>query len=386
MLLNVFRFVFLCLITVPGVYAQSKTSSANRVHHPIASPHTLNWYRISDTANTVLIRDFYNLSGWYYNADNRGDTTFHYWPQAHTLDVLTDTYLRTKNPMQLSLMNEWMTGVHRKNGNTFLNEYYDDMLWNALAILRVYDVTHDEKWLNATLTLWNDIKTGWNDTMGGGIAWRKGQRYYKNTPANAPAIILAARLYQRLHRPADLDWAKKIYSWEKKTLVDSASGLVYDGINDKNDGKLNTKWKFTYCQGVWIGGALELYRITKDPVYLADATKTATLSISDPTLTTNGLMRDEGQGDGGLFKAILVRYLTQLILEPGLPRPDKTRYANFLKQNAETLWQQGTYRPQIAFGAYWNKPPAGGKTQLTTQLSGTILLEAMALLTRERVF
>lgn len=375
-----------CLILALTVVTGCSGDSTGR--DAVAAPSVIvaDWNRAADSAAAVLTRDFYNERGRYYNATNAGDTTFNYWPQAHTLDVLIDAWLRTKNPQYVTAMNNWMVGVRVKNGNSLLNEYYDDMEWSALAMLRAYDATNDQRWLDATLTVWEDIKTGWNDTMGGGIAWRKAQRYYKNTPANAPAIILAARLYQRLKRPADLEWAKKIYVWQKKTLVNATSGLVYDGINDKNDGVLNTKWKFTYCQGVWIGGALELYRITKDPVYLTDATKTADFVLSDSTLTTNGLLRDEGKGDGGLFKGVLVRYLTQLILEPTLPRPQRNRYAEFLKTNAETLWQQGTARPTLAFGTYWRTPPADGKTHLTTQLSGIMLLEALALLTRERVF
>ncbi|GAB3760785.1 glycoside hydrolase family 76 protein [Spirosoma pomorum] len=350
---------------------------------PATSP---NWAKIADSCSLVLYRDFYNTRGRYFNNTNQGDTTFHYWPQAHALDVLTDAYMRTRDPQYLPRMKDWMAGVRVKNGNTFLNEYYDDMLWNALAMLRVYDATKEKKWLDETLTLWEDIKTAWNDTLDGGMAWRKGQRYYKNTPVNGPAIILAARLYQRLKRPEDLAWAKKVYAWQKKVLVDPASGLVYDGINQNNDGQLNTSWKFTYCQGVWIGGTLELYHITKDPAYLTDATKTASLAISDPTLATNGLMRDEGKGDGGLFKGILVRYLTQLILDPGLSRSLRTQYATFLKHNAETLWQQGTARPQFAFGTFWQRAPQNGQTGLSSQLSGTMLMEAIALLTREGVY
>ncbi len=353
---------------------------------PLSATTAINWNKAADSAAATLDRDFYDTNTHYYHNSNRGDTTFHYWPQAHALDVLTDAYQRTRSPRYLNRMNEWLEGVRRKNGNTFLNEYYDDMLWNALAMLRVYEVTHDKKWLSATQTLWDDIKTGWNDTMSGGIAWRKGQRYYKNTPANAPAIILAARLYRVTKRPDDLDWAKRIYNWQKRTLVDSASGLVYDGINQDNDGKLNTRWKFTYCQGVWIGGTHELYKLTQDPTYLADAIKTADLSLTDPTLTTNGLMRDEGNGDGGLFKGVLVRYLTQLVLEPNLDKTRRNQYAAFLRTNARTLWQQGTARPSLAFGAFWQRPPIDGKTDLPIQLSGNMLLEAMSLLERSRVF
>src|SRR5690606_5782011 len=129
-----------------------------------------------------------------------------------------------------------------------------------------------------------DIQTGWNNTMGGGIAWRKSQLYYKNTPANAPAAILAARLYKENNREEDLDWAKKIYQYVKDSLYNSSTGWVYDGINSNNDGVRNTTWKFTYNQGTFIGAALELFNITNNSAYLNDAIKAADFTLSDNVL------------------------------------------------------------------------------------------------------
>lgn len=337
----------------------------------------INWTTIADSSSQALNSQFFNGPGRYYNETNHGSTKFNYWPQAHALDVLVDAYTRTKDARYLTYMNDWYAGVPVKNGSTFLNEYYDDMLWNALATLRAYDATDDKKWLDTAQLLWDDIKLGWNDAQGGGIAWRKAQRTYKNTPANAPAIILAARLYQRLKRPADLDWAKKIYDWQLKTLVDPATGFVYDGINRQNDGKIDLNWKFTYNQGLLIGAGLEMYRATRQTVYLNNAQKTANFAITDPNLSGGGLLKAEGDGDGGLFKAVLVRYLALLATEPAVSTDDRTRYANFLTSNAETLWRNGTQKPQIVFGPNWAIRPADGKTSLTTQLSGATLLEAM---------
>src|SRR5690606_39804151 len=58
----------------------------------------------------------------------------------------------------------------------------------------------------------------------------------------------------------DLDWAIKIYDWQKRMLVDPVTGFVWDGMNREGDGKIDKDWKFTYCQGVYIGAGLELYR------------------------------------------------------------------------------------------------------------------------------
>lgn len=346
----------------------------------------IDWEKAADSSTAALVEKFWNTSGSYFN-DKNTSTVFHYWPQAHALDVLVDAYERTGKGEYKMLMDMWFTGVKQKNGNTFLNEFYDDMEWNALAMLRVYNATNDQKYKTAVDAVWADIKTGWNTTMGGGIAWRKSQLYYKNTPANAPAAILAARLYRKFGNASDLEWSKKIYNWLKEVLYNPSSGWVYDGINSDNDGKKNTTWKFTYNQGTFIGAALELYKITNDVTYLNDAIAAANFTLSDATLTnmTDNLLRDEGGGDGGLFKAVFVRYFTQLILADGMLSSDKKRYADFLKHNAQTLWNIGTDKSYLLYGSYWKNKP-GATTDLTIQLSGAMLMEASALLKKNGLY
>lgn len=346
----------------------------------------IDWNKAADSSTNALISKFWNPSGNYFNEKNT-NTVFHYWPQAHGLDVLVDAYVRSGNAEYKSYMDKWFTGVRVKNGNTFLNEFYDDMEWNALAMLRAFDATNDTKYKDAVETVWTDIKTGWNTTMGGGIAWRKSQPYYKNTPANAPAAILAARLYKKFNRADDLVWSKKIYTWLKDSLYNKNTGWVYDGINSNNDGKKNTTWKFTYNQGTFIGAAVELYTITNDAGYLNDALQAANFALTDNGITNfnDNLLRDEGGGDGGLFKGVLVRYLTNLIAAPGMVTSDKQRYANFLKHNAQTLWTQGTDKMILLYGPYWKTPP-GTTTDFTIQTSGAMLIEAAALLKKNNAF
>lgn len=348
-----------------------------------AGPPPIEWSKAADSSIASLTGKFWNASGNYFNGSNSG-TAFGYWPQAHSLDVLVDAYLRTNRPEYKDFMDKWYTGVFIQNGNTFINEFYDDMNWNALAMLRAYQATSDIKWKNAAETVWEDIKGGWNTTMGGGIAWRKSQTWYKNTPANAPASILASRLYRLNNNPDDLAWAKKIYTWLKDSLYNRSTGWVYDGINADNDGVRNTSWKFTYNQGTFVGAATELYLITNDQGYLNDAVKTANFTLSDNVLTnfTDNLLADEGGGDGGLFKGVFIRYLAQLILAPGMVSTDKNRYITYLKHNAETLWTSGTDKLYLLYGTYWKNAP-GATTDLTTQLSGSMLIEAAALLEAE---
>ena len=349
-----------------------------------STAYVYDWNKIADSSTTALISGYWDASGGYFSQNNQGNVNFNYWPQAHSLDVLVDAYMRTQSATYTGYMSQWYTGVPAKNGGSFLGQYYDDMGWNALAMLRTFDATSDTRWKDAVETVWANIQTGWNTTEGGGIAWQKNELYYKNTPANGPACILAARLYEQFSNPSDLTWAQQIYNWEKTTLVDPGTGLVYDGINGNNDGQLDVTDRFTYNQGLFIGAALEMYNITGQTLYLDDAIKTANYTISDPILSPSGLLRDEGQGDGGLFKGVFVRYFVQLILNKNLDAGTRNKYILFLKNNAQTLWLQGTARPGIFYGNNWSAAPTG-ETDLTTELSGAILMEGMALLVKNKL-
>jgi len=337
--------------------------------------YKFDWPAIADSAQASLTGNFYNAGGKYFNANNAGNLTFNYWPNAHALDVLLDAYIRTNNDATKGKMSELLDGMKAKNGNTYINHFYDDMEWMTLACLRAYEATQDDRYKTTAQLLWNDIKGGWDDTWGGGIHWNKDKsKNYKNTPANAPAAIIAARMYQVTHDAADLDWAKKIYQWQKTTLVDPASGLVWDGINREGNGAIDKNWKFTYSQGVFIGAGVELYKLTGEQAYITDALKTANNALGGD-FTQNNILKSEGGGDGGLFKGILVRYLMLLITDGDISSTDKTKFANFLKLNAETLWLQGTARPQVLFNTAWNSTAT--TTDMTTQLSGCMLIEAV---------
>jgi predicted alpha-1,6-mannanase (GH76 family) len=90
-------------------------------------------------------------------------------------------------------------------------------------------------------------------------------------------------------------------------------------------------------------------------------------------------MRPGDNGDGGLFNGIGVRYLALLIQHPDLSSSSRENYVAYLKKNAETLWLNGTERPKVIFNSNWNTLP-GSTGYLTPQLSGCILMEAMAVL------
>lgn len=343
------------------------------------------WAKTADSLQDVTYTTFISSNGKYFKQNNTGNNNFNYWWNAHVMDVFVDGYLRTGDDAYKTKMKFLLNGIKETNGGSLPNEFYDDMEWLALSSLRAYEVTQDQQFLDASQLLWTDIKTGINSNQGGGIAWRKSQPVYKNTPANAPAIILASRLSRLLNKPEDLQTAESLYSWLKSTLVDPSSGLVWDGINRQGDGAVDKSWIFTYNQGTFIGAALELYKSTGSAGYLNDAVKTADNVIKDASISPGGLLKNENQGDGGLFKGILVRYLTLLIQEPALGETQRADYIRFLKYNAETFFTKGLSRPALMASPDWSKKP-GESTDLSTQLSGLMLIEAAAALKEDGKF
>lgn len=297
---------------------------------------------------------------------------FHYWWQAHALDSLVDAFMRDGNALHLQRAARLLEIIERQNAS-LTNDYYDDMGWLALAALRAWDASLNPVFKHAALTLWADIQGGWNDHCGGGIAWRKPQPDYKNTPANAPAVILAARLYARFGDPADLAWAQRIFGWLETHLVDPASGFVWDGMNRLSDGATDRDWAFTYCQGVTVGAALELHRMTGKPEYLAAAQRTAGSARAQLADPVTQVMPEEGGGDAGLFKGILVRYLAQLVQVTG----DES-IRDWLKTNADAAWNHRDPASGLS-GRSWQTTPQF-PLDLTAALSGVMLFEQMAAL------
>lgn len=333
-----------------------------------------------DFVQDALVRNYWNTSSsimnqWYPPEANPPEENYYYWWQAHVIDVFVDGLKRTSDGQYQNRIEAIYDGILRSNGGTFLHHYYDDMEWLALALLRVHQITRDEKYKQSVLELWADIQTAWSEQFGGGMAWNKGQLDYKNTPANAPAAILAARLYQCSGDKSDLDWALNIYRWNKDHLVDPATGFVWDGINRNGDMQIDYDWAFTYCQGVFIGAGVELYRCTNDPTFLEDAKRTAHACIERLCNPESLVLPDEGIDDTGLFKGILVRYFVELLRVA----PEMNEVRDVIKANAAILTKQGLNMENGLCGPSWESRPSL-PVQLSVQLSGVMLLEAAEML------
>src|ERR1700721_2245650 len=78
----------------------------------------------------------------------------------------------------------------------FLNDYYDDEGWWALAWIDAYDNTLDPQYLRMSASIFEDMAKGWDQTCSGGIGGAK-KRKYKNAIANELFLSVAAHVITR---------------------------------------------------------------------------------------------------------------------------------------------------------------------------------------------
>ena len=307
-----------------------------------------------------------------------------YWWQAHVLDCLIDAQLRAPDAERLRLIRRLPRALRRRNYGRWLNRYYDDAAWLALAMgrsERLLGVDNGAARAVIAKTLYDAWRT---DGPGGGIPWRRGDTF-RNVPANGSMALVMARV-GRIQR------AGEAVDWIHDHLWDNESDLILEGLRpDARDSRV-----YTYNQGLVIGAELELVLAGRNASRLDRLVAAAASNLS-----RDGVLHGCGGGDGGLFGGITVRYLAAVARElPGTGEREvriRERARGLVLASAEAAWAHRAETPEgVFFGPEWDVPAVvptrrgsvghGGASSdpaerdLSTQLGGWMLLEAAATL------
>ena len=343
--------------------------------------------RLGPVPWTHLARVSHPAAGGRWFGDLRG--AWHYWWQAHYLDAIVDAGLR-------GLRTGDTAGAHRharqgdrllatirlRNRARWVNDFYDDMAWLALASGRLGALhaevgrrSRQRRLRSAGRQLTDQLRSAHTDDLGGGLFWSR-DRDFKNSPATGPAALHLARLGETTE-------ARRLVDWLYARLWSADSGLVQDGIRLRSGGEVLVPDVWSYNQGTVLGALVTL----GDAQSLDRAA--ALVAAVDTHLTVPGdgtrVLRTHGGGDGGLFTGILVRYLA-VAAAPRSGLPDGTRAVarRLVLDTADALWRgrgslavAGRRDPTVFPLEPGGRAPAP-PLELSPQLQAWTVLEAAA--------
>jgi predicted alpha-1,6-mannanase (GH76 family) len=305
------------------------------------------------------------LQSWYDPKTGLWKTT-NWWNAANATTVLVNYSMASgSTDYQRAIENTFRLN----SAHGFLNHYYDDEGWWALAWIDAYDWTWNGDYLKMARSIFDDMAAGWDDVCGGGIWWSK-DRTYKNAIANELFLSVAAHLANRVtnHKAQSRygAWAGKEWEWFMRSGMINRDHLINDGLTKDGSCRNNGQTTWTYNQGVILGGLVELYRHTQDPS-LREVVQEIALAAIHRLSDANGILHDRCEptcgGDGVQFKGIFMRNL--MALNEAFP---DARYIQFARANADSIWSQDQ-GPDHEFGLVWSGPFRPDRHRAASQTS-----------------
>jgi len=213
------------------------------------------------------------------------------------------------------------------------DRFYDDNVWLSLDFCESYMLTKKPEYLKKSIETWKFVLSGWDEQLGGGIYWCEQKKQSKNTCSNAPASVLAFKLFEATRDSAYFNWGIRIYNWTKANLQDSTDYLYFD---NKNLSEKIGRAKYTYNSGQMLQAAAMIYKLTGKKTYLEDAQNIARSAMNyftEDFTTAEGKKIRLFKNTGNWFNAILFRGYTELYRLDG-----NAEYLGIFRDNMDQLW------------------------------------------------
>jgi predicted alpha-1,6-mannanase (GH76 family) len=329
-----------------------------------------------------------------------------------------DYYLGTFQLVSYTQTKEWTVyGVNRGGSKgsaqvSGIENVYDDQMWLIRELIEAYKVTNNVEYLQKAEYLTEYVIDGWDCTINGsgaergGIPWGPGyvtKHACSNGPMVSPLVWLH-ELYKNksdevTHRYIDatdkqtrktmqvkksdyyLDFAKKIYAWQKSQLL-RADGVYDDMRGGCSPGSVQTETingtvfrKGTTCQdrvgpaitynsGTMVSGGADLYRATGENVYLEDVKKLSDASFqyfAKNGQTKPGYYTYDISGFNNWFNGVLMRGYVDAYASNGTVADYIDSFQRNLDYGYDNFFYKGFLPTNLLVG--WSRDNANNRTE-----------------------
>lgn len=293
-----------------------------------------------------------------------------WWNSANALTTLVDLAKldksRTDVTKQMLATTHSKAPQHKVAGGpvgTFLNAYYDDEGWWALAWINAYDFTDNKDYLKTAQNIFEDMKKN-PGTPCGGKRWAKTGDVRVAMIANSLYLDVAASLANRIpdKKSYYAEQANKEWDWivKRDIIHNSGNNTIMDGLNPETCKPGGYVW--TYNVGSMASALVEMFKLTGNRDFLAKAV-TMARGIINHSSDKNGVLTEYGyprkptmyaadkiDGDFAQFKGVFVRAVGTL--QKFSPQDE---FKKFLQKNADAIWSKSRNSKGL-LGANWQGP------------------------------
>ena len=396
------RLSVLLLLASCSQYLFSQSAGTRTLYNTIKNKGSYETY--ADSMTNAFIESFMIKAKGIFNVRYNYYQDNIYWQQAHAIDVVIYNYQRHKG-IDATLASNYLKYIklwYRYKANNyegasaassttpntstgykmFENTYTDDMCWITLTLLHIGEATGTSAYSSIAKQVFDNyiIKRAHatEDSTALWLPWKSSAGSGPNSCTMAPATLIAAKLYQKYGTEKYLDYAKKLYKYTARNLVE-------------NDGRVEEP-PLTYTQGTFGEACRILYHITDESSSIKNKYKSLAYTyinyaFTSGRCTSGGILRDEGSSaDQSIFKAVLIPYAVNFVLDESMPQTSNQPYRktilNLILKNTNKMWQNldRSRYPLVFCNYFWGSPYTGADSDASmgAMCSGASLMENTA--------
>ena len=288
-----------------------------------------------------------------------------------SLDILgaEDAYERSGDPEKKTLVNDLLTTWLKYNPTPWSwDGWNDDIGWFTLALIRGYQMTGSQPFLDAARYGFDyAFGRGWDTKYNDGGIWEENPEYSakedpprqatKEALSNDSLGKVACMIYQSTHNETYLSKCQQIYNWVSTHLYNSDTGQINTGIDQ--GGKVDTG-AAAYNQGTFLDFANLLYEITGNRDVYNDAKQA--IGYARNSLTVNGVFSNSA-GYLNTWADEMARGVGHFVRDNRL----WSTYYTWMKQNADSILQNRRTDLGITWNA-WDQPTPTDDTLTTNKI------------------